>query len=186
MTTKNMRDTKSMLEHCGIKLTRQRLDLLDQLIKASGPTTAEQLFLSLREDASAISLSTVYRILDAFELKGLVEKVVSTDENKAVYELNRHEHGHHLICTSCKARMTITGCPLAGYEEALAISTNYKITGHRLEVYGLCPKCQSELDMAAADVPKAGVKEDGIEDRKAAGKASGKAAEKAAGKVGTP
>ncbi|SCZ81466.1 Fur family transcriptional regulator, ferric uptake regulator [Acidaminobacter hydrogenoformans DSM 2784] len=152
MKTNKTTDTKAMLEHCGIKLTRQRLDLLDQLVKGSGPTTAEQLFLSLREEASAISLSTVYRILDAFELKGLVEKVVSTDENKAVYELNRHEHGHHLICTSCKSRMTITGCPLAGYEEALAKSTNYKITGHRLEVYGLCPKCQSELEMPPVEI----------------------------------
>ena len=138
---------KEMLESCGIKLTRQRLDLLEQLKKADGPITAEQLFLNLREEAAAISLSTVYRILDAFELKGLVEKVVSADENKAIYELNRHEHGHHLICTQCKVRMTITGCPLAGYEEALARSTNYRITGHRLEVYGLCPKCQSDLGM---------------------------------------
>lgn len=138
---------KEMLESCGIKLTRQRLDLLERLKQADGPITAEQLFLNLREEASAISLSTVYRILDAFELKGLVEKVVSADENKAIYELNRHEHGHHLICTQCKVRMTITGCPLAGYEETLARTTNYKITGHRLEVYGLCPKCQSDLGM---------------------------------------
>jgi len=138
---------KEMLESRGIKLTRQRLGLLEQLKKADGPVTAEQLFLNLREEASAISLSTVYRILDAFELKGLVEKVVSADENKAIYELNRHEHGHHLICTQCKVRMTITGCPLAGYEESLARSTNYRITGHRLEVYGLCPKCQSGLGM---------------------------------------
>ena len=138
---------KTLLESSGIKLTRQRLDLLAQLGKAHGPITAEQLFLNLRESASAISLSTVYRILDAFELKGLVEKAVSPEANKAVYELSRHEHGHHLVCTQCKVRMTITGCPLAGYEEALSSSTHFKITGHRLEVYGLCPKCQAELGL---------------------------------------
>lgn len=137
--------SRALLEGSGVKLTRQRLELMEHLIQAEGPVSAEQLFLKLREGAASISLSTVYRILEAFALKGLVDKVVSSGDHKAVYELNRQEHGHHLICSNCKVRRTIPGCPLAGYEEALAQTTHFKITGHRLEVYGLCPSCQSAL-----------------------------------------
>jgi Fur family ferric uptake transcriptional regulator len=138
-------DSKKIFETYGIKTTQQRLSLLEALKTAKGPVSAEQLFLNIREKEAAISLSTVYRILETFDLKGLVDKVVSTEDNKAVYELNRQEHGHHLICTRCKCRMKITGCPLSGYENALAESTHYQISGHRLEIYGLCPKCQTEL-----------------------------------------
>jgi Fur family ferric uptake transcriptional regulator len=144
---RNFEDNKKTFYDFGIKMTKQRIGLIEQLKKASQPVTAEQLFLSLREGEASISLSTVYRILETFVLKGMVEKVVSSEDQKAVYELNRLEHRHHLICTRCKTMTTLPGCPLAGYEAKVETSTRFLITGHRLEVYGICPKCQTQSQL---------------------------------------
>lgn len=142
---RNFDDNQKTFFDFGIKMTKQRIGLIEALKKASQPMTAEQLFLNLHDAEASISLSTVYRILETFVLKGMVEKVISAEHQKAVYELNRQEHRHHLICTRCKNLMTLTGCPLIDYEGALEEKTHFRITGHRLEVYGICPVCQLEI-----------------------------------------
>jgi len=63
------------------------------------------------------------------------------DENSTVYALNRMDHKHFLICTTCNNREEITRCPMSTLEKSLANETHYMITGHKLEIYGLCPKC---------------------------------------------
>lgn len=132
------------IDQTGLRITKQRLLLLETVRKESQPLSAEQIHDQLRSNAVEINLSTVYRILDQFVEKGLILKTILQDEGKAVYGINTHEHSHHLICTKCKQIITIVGCPLDDYGTRLETLYGYTVTGHKLEIYGLCPNCKME------------------------------------------
>lgn len=135
-------DNKELFGKHGIKNTKQRNLTIDILKQTQLPLTAENIFFKLKETDSSICLSSVYRILEVFISKGLVVKSTIPDENKAVFELKRMEHKHHLVCVSCKKMIAIDDCPLAKYEKYLEKDLGFDITGHKLEIFGYCQKCR--------------------------------------------
>lgn len=137
-------DKKFLFDRLGLKNTKQRHRVYDALSHANLPLTAEALFIMIKEADPTISLSTVYRILEIFVAKGLVIKSSASDEGKSVFEIDHHEHRHHLVCTGCKKRMAVENCPLDDYERSLEKQTQFQITAHKLEIYGLCPLCQEK------------------------------------------
>jgi Fur family ferric uptake transcriptional regulator len=65
-------------------------------------------------------------------------------ENKSVFELNRLEHNHHLICLKCKKIIDIGECPLSKFEKDIENETEFDIVGHNYEIYGYCPECKKK------------------------------------------
>lgn len=135
-------DNKEFFSNHGIKNTKQRSMIFDILKEESLPLTAERVFFKAKEIDPTLSLSTVYRILDVFVDKGMVLKSSITEDNKAMFEMNRMEHKHHLVCICCKKIMAVDNCPLEVYEKSLERETCFQITSHRLEIYGYCPVCK--------------------------------------------
>lgn len=129
------------LDQSGLRVTKQRQILYETLCEINQPLNAEKIHGLMKEKAVDINLSTVYRVLEQFEQKGLVSKSLLQDNGKAVYGIASHEHSHHLLCTVCQQILTVGGCPLEGYGDYLAKRYNYQITGHKLEMYGVCPTC---------------------------------------------
>ena len=127
----------------GLKVTRQRMALLAALARSETPLSAEQLYLALRGQFSTLSLSTVYRTLDTLCEKGMLQRSVLMDGGRALFETVPETHSHNLICTLCHRIVPIRDCPLADYESEIARVTGYDISGHKLEVYGVCPACRA-------------------------------------------
>lgn len=135
---------KGFFNNHGIKCTKQRERIFDILKETDLPLTAEQVYFRIREYDGTISLSTIYRILETFVAKGMAIKSNITADNRAMFELNRMEHKHHLICVCCKKMIAVHNCPLEGYEKSLEQDTNFHITGHKLEIFGYCPECKNK------------------------------------------
>lgn len=133
------------LKSNGLKSTKHRLEILNILDNTNLPLSAEQLFLNMQKKDISINFSTVYRTLDILVSKELVNKQTVVGNNLALYEYNKNIHKHYLICIGCKKIQTIEGCPLNNYENELSMKTDFEITGHRLDIYGYCPKCK-EID----------------------------------------
>ena len=132
---------KKILTCQGLKNTKHRNSILDILSKCDVPVTAEDIYLKLKNNSTSISLSTVYRTLETLCSKGLILKISISEDNKALFELNRMEHKHHIVCVGCKKMFSVDGCPLKEYEKVLQEKMGFDITGHKLEIYGYCPKC---------------------------------------------
>jgi len=141
-----MQRNANFFAHLGMKNTQGRNRVLDILEKIVFPLTAEDIYLKLKEQSIVINLSTVYRILDLFVIKGIAIKSTSSVSNKAQFEIAKKEHNHHIICIHCKKMLTLEGCPLKCYEKKLKDKTQYNITGHKLEIFGYCPDCKFLLD----------------------------------------
>jgi Fur family transcriptional regulator, ferric uptake regulator len=131
----------NILTRQGCKNTKSRKAIIEMLEKAEMPMSAEELFLRLKEKGHSVNLSTVYRTLELMEGKALVSKSV-IHEGKARYELTGDGHRHHLICTNCNRVVHIDVCPLEELQRNVSQTTNFNITGHRLELYGVCPACK--------------------------------------------
>lgn len=131
----------SYLKSVNLKSTKQRIDVLNVLIDNILPLTINQIRQELTME---IDLSTIYRTLDAFYEKDLITKTVPLEPSHTVYELKRDGHKHYLICLQCQSMQIIKGCPIHNYEHDVETNTGYIIQRHQLELYGICPKCQSE------------------------------------------
>ncbi|MGI6049503.1 MAG: Fur family transcriptional regulator [Acetivibrionales bacterium] len=133
-----------ILKKGDLRATKQRYAILEVLDCNGAPVSAEDLYIQLKRKGIPISLSTVYRILDAFQEKGIVVRSNFPDVSKAVYELFCEEHHHHLLCVDCRRVFPVEGCPLEDYERLIEERLNFTVKGHNLEVYGHCKDCKKK------------------------------------------
>lgn len=127
----------------GIKWTKQRKTVYDILSQAREPISAAQIFEKL-DPAEDYALSTVYRILAAFDEHGMVNKNTWLGNETVFYELNDGGHKHYAVCLQCHKRVPLEHCPfmhMHGHEE----TKGFTVTGHKLEVYGYCDDCKETL-----------------------------------------
>lgn len=130
----------------GIKWTRQRRSVYRVLWEAGEPLNAVQIYdlASHEQVGEGYALSTIYRILAAFEEKGLVEKTAWMEDGTVVYTLNRGEHTHYAVCLGCRKRIPLQKCPFA-HVRLEGEAGDFTITGHKLELYGYCGECKINL-----------------------------------------
>lgn len=138
------KDYGDILKKENLRNTKHRNSILEVIEQNKQPVSSESIFLKLKEQGVSISLSTVYRVLEALVEKGLVVKTNVTDDNRALYEINDMEHKHHLVCIKCRKLLTIDGCPLEDYEKAIEEKLGFSIKGHKLELFGYCRNCKAE------------------------------------------
>ena len=138
-----MKDSRDRLKNCGLKITRQRRDIIDILEQSTRPVSAEGIYFDLRERGNSISLSTVYRVLELLVAKKAVRRISTVDECGALFELD-DMHRHYLVCLGCHKMFPLDDCPLEAYEKELTSRTGFDVTGHSLEIYGYCRDCRKK------------------------------------------
>jgi Fur family peroxide stress response transcriptional regulator len=87
--------THELTKH-GLKITPQRIAVLDAMKEINGHPTAETVVEHIRKNYPNIAVGTVYKTLETFIEKGLIKKV-KTDRDIMRYELTSSSH-HHLYC----------------------------------------------------------------------------------------
>ena len=122
----------------GIKLTPQRLAILDYLAGNTGHPSAEDIYRALLEKFPTMSLATVYNTLGTLRLKGRVLEL-SIDPEKKRFDSNTKPH-NHLICVKCKKVADIGKTFNPGLVDDEM--SNFEILGHHIEFYGICSSCK--------------------------------------------
>lgn len=126
------------------KLTSQRKEILKVLVRARTHLSAKEVFERLRKVFPNLSFDTVYRNLTTLEELNIIDRLDFGD-GRSRYELNRkHGHHHHMVCLRCGGTWEIAGCPMEHVAMDNEGPQNFKITGHRFELFGLCRDCQGK------------------------------------------
>lgn len=125
-----------------IRLTKKRAQILSVITDSPHSLTADEIH-TIANQTLRMNPSTVYRALHALLEDHLIEKQIRQNGN-TYYSRVRNEHRHQLICTNCHQTIDIKGCPLVDLEQSLTSETGFKITGHHLEISGICPNCEKE------------------------------------------
>ena len=131
------------LEH--VRSTSQRTAVLDSLRGSGRFRTAQDIYSELRSGGARVGLTTVYRHLQKLADDGTIHAVQTADRQTA-YRLCGPGSHYHLVCTGCGAGIEIADSDLDGWVEAEAARCGYSELSHRLEIFGLCPACNSERD----------------------------------------
>lgn len=83
----------------GLKITPQRVVILEAIYKLNNHPTADNIIEYIRELHPNIATGTVYKVLETLVENGLIKKV-TTDKDIMRYDGIIENH-HHLYCSEC-------------------------------------------------------------------------------------
>lgn len=133
-------DWNNYLKKNCIKITKARVALLSILENATKGTSAENLYEECKKQEVDVNLSTIYRSLELFEEKKLINKV-SLGEGPFIYSLNKNKHNHKVECDVCHKEIAFP-CPMQHIEELLKAQVGFTLKEHKLEMKGVCEDCK--------------------------------------------
>ena len=90
-------DVRNKLAVKGLKVTPQRIAILEAIIKLNNHPTAENIIEYIRKNHPNISVATVYKVLDALVENELIRKV-KTEKDIMRYDAIMESH-HHIYFT---------------------------------------------------------------------------------------
>lgn len=90
-------EIRQSLSGAGLKVTPQRVTILETIYSLKNHPTAENIIREVRKNHSNIASGTVYKVLDALEKNNLI-KTVTTNKGVSRYDGVTENH-HHLYCT---------------------------------------------------------------------------------------
>ncbi len=125
------------------KMTRPRELIIAELDKQRAHISAEKLLALVRKKDPQVSQATIYRTLKLLQDSGRV-KAHYFNDNEAVFEINHEpeEHHDHLICEGCHQIVEFTNHEIEALQEAIAKEHGFRLTRHRMELYGICSRCE--------------------------------------------
>jgi Fur family transcriptional regulator, ferric uptake regulator len=138
----NLPDLAQKLRRRDHKITGPRQAILEVLRRHRRPLSIKEIFGAL--PAGDCDLATVYRSMHLLESMHIVKRFEFGD-GAARFELlaeGDDGHHHHLVCTNCSDIVEIEECFPQALEKNIASRNGFKFVTHKLEFFGLCPRCQ--------------------------------------------
>ncbi len=140
---KRLEQMAAKLRAQGFRITPQRLAILKLLAGSEEHPTADNLFKRVQKDFPTTSLATVYKTLHVLKEVGEVIELGFSDASSR-YDGHKPFPHPHVICTECGEILDPSPektCQLANH---MAEQTGYDITHHRMDFFGVCPRCQTK------------------------------------------
>ena len=131
---------KRILKSAGLKVTSQRLLVLDALKRAHHPLTAPQIHEKLTPGPDR---ATVYRVLEAFVEAGLAAKLrhgPGAQSYHLVHESLRPRHPH-FYCTSCGKSSCLEAGAVGVDLSVLGRTFPARVEHLEISLQGICPAC---------------------------------------------
>lgn len=136
------RDWQSVLRESGHRLTIQR-ELVLAAVDTLGHATPDEVLAKVREQGTAVNISTVYRTLDLLESLGLVRHAHLSDRAPTYHSTVTPEHVH-LVCRACGLVLDAGVEQMEPLERALEEHHGFSADLGHLTVFGLCAGCRPE------------------------------------------
>lgn len=140
---KNMNVLTEKVKEQGLRLTRQRKVVYEELTKVDTHPRAEEVFQMVKRRLPQVSLGTVYRNLKALKEMGLISEYKYA-RNYSRFDARIEAH-HHFTCLKCDRVFDLLEPPDLNIEQILPKNSGFKVDYSRLEFYGECPNCSKKI-----------------------------------------
>jgi Fur family transcriptional regulator, peroxide stress response regulator len=137
---------REALEANGQRFTEQRAAVYRFLRATRGHPSADDVFTSVRQVITDISLATVYKSLETLVGCGLATKLTYGD-GSARYDGRTDPHPH-ARCLQCEAVLDLPGHLDASALTGLGQLPGFAVKSYRVEVVGVCASCQGTAEAA--------------------------------------
>jgi len=134
---------KKIIRDIGLKVTLQRLAILEKVRKGPAHFTAQEIYEEVSETYSDIGFATVYRFLKKLSEHNYISEF-RIGGLPARYEWITKNHHDHLTCIACGKIVEFENQKIESLQEIVASNYGFELTHHVLELYGKCPDCQKK------------------------------------------
>jgi len=136
-------DSNTLLKSRKIKITAQRLEILNLIIQNNHPFTANELHYKIKTE-SGIDLATVYRFINLL-VKSRIIREVANSGGFQYYELacEHHPLHPHFICENCKNISCLKNFNPLDAVNLGAYTGSNSVRSISLNFTGVCGKCQN-------------------------------------------
>lgn len=144
MVEVQLKEAIQMLKQTGVRITPQRHAILEYLIRYMSHPTADEIYKALEEKFPNMSVATVYNNLRVFRDVGLVKELTYGDSSSR-FDFVTSDH-YHAICEDCGRIVDFHYPGLDEVEHLASHVTGFKVSHHRMEIYGKCPECKQKQE----------------------------------------
>ena len=126
------------LREKGLRVTQQRVAVLEYLLSTPKHPTAEDVGAAVNRLVPTASRASVYNVLHSLKECGLIDELVLGDA-VARYDANLDRH-HHFICRACGA---VEDVPFETFREAPrpCLADGHTVEDYTVTLRGVCPGC---------------------------------------------
>lgn len=147
-----LRLAQALIE-AGFKVTDPRLAIIEEIVGFRHDFEVPELAEHIEQRPGfKPGIASVFRTVKLLTELGLLQRVHSSDGCHR-YELIRG-HNHQVTCRCCDRTIEFEGCDFTELTGFLEKQTGFKLEGHWMEFFGLCPTCR---EAALPAVPKSGL-----------------------------
>jgi len=127
------------LEGKKLRMTSQRMAIIDTVFSTEEHFTADQLLDWSRQRDSSVSRATVYRTLPLLTESGLVREMDFGKDHK-FYDPNYAEHPHHnhIICNDCERIVEFESEKIHQLEDEISQQLGVSVKSQRLQITASC------------------------------------------------
>lgn len=126
----------------GLRHTPQREKILDMFLTTERHVSCEELYELVRKKDKGIGYTTVYRTMKLLFASGLCQELDFGDGVLRFEHKYGHEHHDHLICIKCGRFIEVIKPQIEMMQEKLAKEYRFTPLRHKLQIFGVCKKCQ--------------------------------------------
>lgn len=132
---------RRFLEKRGLRVTRDRCDLVEAVFATHEHFSVDDLFVSLRLAGKDISRTTIYRNLPLMIECGLIRRVPDESGGSRYEHVVGHPHHDHLICLECGREIEFSDDRIERAQDEVCEQFGFMPVRHRLGIWGYCRDC---------------------------------------------
>jgi Fur family transcriptional regulator, ferric uptake regulator len=132
---------RSMVGGGGLKVTRQREEILHVFLNSPGHKNLAQIYAQVVKANPKIGYTTVYRTLKLLTRLGLATERRFDDGETRYERVPEGKHHDHLFCLGCGKIIEFEDSALEALQNVIAERHHFHVFHHRMELYGECREC---------------------------------------------
>ena len=137
------------LRQRGLRLTRERTALFDEIFSQHGHLDADALLRSMKGRGIKTSRATVYRNLDLLVECGVVRKQQLGGSRQLYEHVHVGQRHDHLFCRECGRVVEFVSPGIEAMQNEICRAHGFEPNVHSLQITGLCRDCAAQRNSAA-------------------------------------
>ena len=129
------------LKNQGFKLTNARKAVLNVIFHEEQHLNSTEIIEKVGVQNPRIGRASIFRSLELFTELGIIRPTNYDAQSSRYVVMEEDGHHAHLVCNQCKRVIDLGDCRLENMLNEFAEENGFELTGHLLELYGVCRKC---------------------------------------------
>jgi Fur family ferric uptake transcriptional regulator len=126
-----------------LKVTPHRELILETFLNHEGHRSVEDIYRTVRQQDPRVGYTTVYRTMKLLAECGLAREIDLADGITRYEHLFNHQHHDHMICMECGTSIEFFNEEIESVQDVASEQLGFKVLDHKLQIYGVCRKCQA-------------------------------------------